>query len=74
VEKIELALQGGLGFRAGLDQTTASLIASLDGKRTLGEVAEEVARMQGASRESVQQAALPVASEMLAAGFLERVV
>jgi hypothetical protein len=74
VEEIELRLQGGLGFRAGLDQTTASLLASLDGKRTLGEVAEEVARMQGASRESVQQAALPVARQMLAAGFLERAV
>jgi hypothetical protein len=30
--------------------------------------------VQGASRESVAQAALPVAREMLAAGFLERIV
>jgi len=74
VEEIELVLQGGLGFRAGLDQATASLLASLDGRRTLGEVAAELARVQGASRESVAQAALPVAREMLAAGFLERIV
>jgi hypothetical protein len=74
VEEIELTLQGGLGFRAGLDQATAALLASLDGKRALEEVTEELARVQGASRESVAQAALPVAREMLAAGFLERVV
>jgi Methyltransferase small domain len=74
IEEIELVLQEGLRFRAGLDQPTAALLATLDGERTLGEVAEEVARGQGSSRESVQQAALPVASQMLAAGFLERVV
>ena len=74
VEEIELTLQGGLGFRAGLDQATAALLASLDGKRTLAEVAAELARVQGASRESVAQAALPVAREMLGAGFLERIV
>jgi hypothetical protein len=73
VEEIELTLQEGLRFRAGLDQPTASLLAALDGKRTLGEIAEELARLQGSSRESVQQAALPVATQMLAAGFLERV-
>jgi hypothetical protein len=37
-------------------------------------VAEEVARLQGASRDMVAQAALPVATQMLAAGFLERTV
>jgi hypothetical protein len=40
----------------------------------IGEVAEEMARLQGASRDSVAQAALPVATQMLAAGFLERTV
>jgi Methyltransferase small domain len=73
VEDIRLALEGGLRFRAGLDQPTAALLAALDGKRTLGEVVEDVARVQGASRESVAQAALPVATQMLAAGLLERV-
>jgi hypothetical protein len=73
VEEIELTLQEGLRFRAGLDQPTAALLAALDGKRTLGEAADEVARLQGASRESVAQAALPVATQMLAAGFLERI-
>jgi Methyltransferase small domain len=72
VEEIELTLQGGLGFRAVLDPATAALLAALDGERTLAEVAAELARVQGASRESVEQAALPVAREMLAAGFLER--
>ncbi len=67
-------LQEGLRFRAGLDQATGALLAALDGKRTLGEVADELARLQGASHESVRQSVLPVATQMLAAGFLERVV
>jgi predicted lipoprotein len=73
VEEIELTLQEGLRFRAGLDQPTAALLAALDGKRTLGEVADELARLQGASRESVAQAVLSVATGMLGAGFLERI-
>jgi methylase of polypeptide subunit release factors len=72
VEEIELTLQEGLRFRAGLDQPTAALLAALDGKRTLGEVADDLARLQGASRESVAQAVLSVATGMLGAGFLER--
>lgn len=74
VEEIELTLQEGLRFHAGLDQPTAALLTGLDGNRTLSEVADEVARLQGASRESVAQAALSVARQMLAAGFLERIV
>lgn len=73
VEEIELTLQEGLRFRAGLDQPTAALLAALDGKRTLGEVADELARLQGASRESVAPAVLSVATGMLGAGFLERI-
>jgi hypothetical protein len=74
VEEIELTLREGLRFRAGLDQPTAALLAALDGKRTLGEIADELARLQGASRESLERAVLPVAAQMLAAGFLERFV
>jgi hypothetical protein len=74
VEEIELTLQEGLCFRAGLDQPTAALLTALDGTRTLGEIAGELARLQGASRESLEQGVVPVAAQMLAAGFLERLV
>jgi hypothetical protein len=72
-DEIDLTLQEGLGFRAALDSPTAGVLAALDGRRTLGEVADELARLEGASRESAEQAVLPVAMEMLAAGFLDRV-
>ncbi len=71
-DEIVLTLQEGLGFRAALDSPTAGVLAALDGRRTLGEVADELARLEGASRTSVEQAVLPVAMEMLAAGFLDR--
>lgn len=70
VDEIALSLQDGIGFRASLDPTVAAMLTQLDGRRTLGDIAAELARMQGASPESVGQALLPVAAEMLGAGFL----
>jgi len=72
VDEITLSLQEGVGFRATLDSPTAGLLAGLDGRRTLAEVADELARVQGASRESIEQAVLPIARRMLEAGFLVR--
>jgi methylase of polypeptide subunit release factors len=72
VEEIGLSLEEGLGFRASLDPGAAGMLAALDGRRTLGDVADELARMEGASRRAVEEAILPVARGMLAAGFLER--
>ena len=48
------------------------MLAALDGQRTLGDVAADLARLEGASSEAVEQALLPPPREMLAAGFLER--
>jgi SAM-dependent methyltransferase len=73
VDEIGLSLQEGLGFRAGLDPATAAMLAALDGRRTVGEVADDLARLEGASRSTVVQAVLPIAARMLAAGFLDRV-
>jgi methylase of polypeptide subunit release factors len=72
IDEITLALEQGLGFRASLDQATAGMLAALDGVRTLGEVAGELARLEGATREAFEQALLPAARAMLAAGFLVR--
>jgi hypothetical protein len=61
VDGIAVGLQEGLGFRAGVDSPTSQLLAQLDGKRTLAEIAGGLA-----------QAARPVVEQLLAAGFLVR--
>lgn len=66
-----LRLEEGLGFEATLDAGTAGMLAALDGARTVGEVAGDLARLEGTSCEAVEQAALPIVAELLAAGFLE---
>ena len=72
VDSIQLSLQEGLAFNAALDPETAGMLAALDGTRTLGDVAADMARLQAADRASVEESVLPVAAEMLAAGFLVR--
>jgi hypothetical protein len=67
-----LVLQDGLGFSAGLDATTGGMLAALDGRRTLGDVAGDLARLQGVSPEEIEGALIPIAQQMLAAGFLVR--
>jgi methyltransferase family protein len=71
-DDLTLSLEDGLGFRASLDPTVAGMLATLDGRLTLAEAVADVARVEGADRAAVEQALLPVAREMLAAGFLER--
>ena len=72
VGEIGVTLEDGLGFNATLDGATGGMLAALDGKRTLGDVAGDLARLEGVSREEVERALLPVASRMLSAGFLVR--
>ncbi len=72
VESIQLSLQEGLAFNASLDPAIAGMLAALDGSRTLGEVAGDMARLQAVDTASVEESVLPVAAEMLAAGFLVR--
>jgi hypothetical protein len=66
-----LRLEEGLGFEAALDAGTAGMVASLDGRRSVGEIVGDIARLEGTSREAVEQAVLPIVAELLAAGFLE---
>jgi hypothetical protein len=65
-----VSLEQGLGFRASLDPTVAGMLVRLDGRRTLGEIAADLAREESASRQAVEAALVPVAREMLGAGFL----
>jgi methylase of polypeptide subunit release factors len=69
-EELALSLEDGLGFRASLDPMVAAMLTKLDGRLTLAEVAADLARVEGTSRATTEQALLPVAREMLGAGFL----
>jgi methyltransferase family protein len=72
IERIEVRLDDGLRFRAGIDPLIAHLLAGLDGRRTLAEVADELAATQNLDRASLAERAVPVAREMFELGFLER--
>jgi hypothetical protein len=72
IAELAVTLEDGLGFRASLDPVTAALLTALDGEHTLRGVIEQLARSEGAAPETLAQALLPVAREMLATGFLVR--
>jgi methylase of polypeptide subunit release factors len=72
VAEITVTLRDGLGFRATLDSTTAGLLAALDGTRTLAEAVDQLARIEAVAPVTAQGALVPVARQMLAAGFLVR--
>src|SRR5262249_33907215 len=60
-DDLSVVLEEGLGFRASLDPGAASMLAALDGRRTLGSIAAEL-----------EVDLVPLARAMLAAGFLAR--
>jgi hypothetical protein len=70
--EVTLSLEEGLGFRASLDPGTAELLASLDGRRPLRKVVDELAVRQKVGREALARDAVAVVRGMLAAGFLIR--
>jgi hypothetical protein len=75
VESMTLVLDEGLGFRAAIDQNTASLLPFLDGSRTLRQAIEHAAGSRGVDsedREAFTAGALTLVRTMLELGFLER--
>jgi SAM-dependent methyltransferase len=75
VESMTLVLDEGLGFRAGIDQNTASLVPFLDGTRTLRAAIDRAARARGIGEEDRQaftSGALALVRTMLELGFLSR--
>jgi Methyltransferase small domain len=75
VESMTLVLDEGFGFRAGIDQNTASLIPFLDGLTTLRRAIDQAARARGVDDEDVRafrSGALALAKTMLELGFLSR--
>ena len=54
VESMTLVLDEGLGFRAGIDQNTATLLPFLDGTRTLREAIELAAACRGVESDDLE--------------------
>ena len=67
-----MKLDDGLGFTAGIDPLIAHLVAGFDGKRTLAELATELADREGADRATFAAKAVPVVRQMFEHGFLIR--
>ena len=75
VESMTLVLDEGLGFRAGIDQNTASLVPFLDGSRTLREAIGCAAHARGVDDEDLlafTRGAVALVRTMLELGFLDR--
>src|SRR5512133_1859051 len=75
VESMAAVLEEGLGFRAAIDQSTATLIPLLDGRRSLREAISGAARARGLSGSDLEEftsGAIAVVREMLELGFLVR--
>ncbi len=70
VETAVLRLREGLGFEAGVDAFTASLLARLDAGITLRAALEEAVAAVGRPRAEFQGAALPLVRGMVELGFL----
>jgi methylase of polypeptide subunit release factors len=70
IERIELQLGDGLRFNADIDPLIAHLLAGLDGRRTVAEVAQAVAEGQGLDGADLAERSAPVVREMLAYGYL----
>jgi protein-L-isoaspartate O-methyltransferase len=75
VDSMTLVLDEGLGFRAGVDQRTASIVPLLDGSRPLRQTIDAAADglgLESDDREAFTRGALGVVREMLELGFVVR--
>jgi protein-L-isoaspartate O-methyltransferase len=75
VEAMTVVLDEGLGFRAGVDQNTATLLPLLDGTRSLREAILVASKARAVDHEDIDAfttGALEVARKMLELGFLTR--
>ena len=72
IDRIEMKLDDGLGFTAGIDPLIAHLVAGFDGKQSLAELATELADREGADRTTFAAKAVPVVRQMFEHGFLIR--
>lgn len=75
VEQMNLTLDEGVGFQAGMDGQVLQLLTQLNGRRTLREALVEGAKSVGITDfEGYTRAGLPAARRMFELGFLEQIV
>ena len=71
-ETAEVRLQDGLPFRGSVDAFTIQLLARCDGRRTLGDIAVELAVGAGVDPEKFAVACAGIARRLISSGFLVR--
>jgi len=75
MERMNLTMDEGIGFQAGMDGQVLQLLTNLNGSRTLREALGEGAKSAGVTDlEGYTRAGLPAARRMFELGFLEQVV
>jgi hypothetical protein len=75
MERMNLIMDEGIGFQAGMDGQVLQLLTHLSGSRTLREALVEGAKSAGVTDlEGYARAGLPAARRMFELGFLERIV
>jgi SAM-dependent methyltransferase len=72
-ECADVHLEGGLGFRGSVDPYTINLLVRCDGRRSLGDIATELAVKGGADREQIARACAAIARRLASLGFLKPV-
>jgi hypothetical protein len=75
MERMNLTMDEGIGFQAGMDGQVLQLLTNLNGTRTLREALVEGAKSAGVTDfEGYTRAGLPAARRMFELGFLEPIV
>jgi hypothetical protein len=70
IEEAEIQLEGGLGFRGTVDPYTLHLFQSCDGRRSLAETVDEMARRRGIDHGRLSGVVAEAARKLAALGFL----
>jgi methylase of polypeptide subunit release factors len=70
IEAAEVRLVGGLAFHGSVDAYAIQLLARCDGRRSLREIADEIAGQNGVDRQAFTNACGPIARRLVAMGFL----
>jgi methylase of polypeptide subunit release factors len=70
VREAEVELDAGLKFRGTVDPYTVHLLTCCDGRRTLGEIAADIATKSSEGREAIRRATAAIARRLASLGFL----
>jgi hypothetical protein len=70
VQRALLRQLSGFPFVGEVDRLTSTLLAGCDGRRTLGQLVDDLATVLGADRDNVAAGCIPLARKLLETGFL----